>query len=207
MGLKAGMPRTPTDPNRAKSVGREIVGAAPTIICYFESEEMSKPADKLPVPFVHSRVINWSDTDAARIVYTVRFLDFAMEAIEQWFRTVIGYGWYEMNMDLGVGTPFVKADIDFKAPLTPRHRLHTTVLVERAGRASITFSVSGMRNDGVQSFSGRMVCCAIKTSEMKATDIPPEWRKRIEQYTDLCEENLEASRNRNGAAARSTRSV
>lgn len=141
-----------------------------------------------PVPFVHHRVINWSDTDAARIVYTVRFLDFAMEAIEEWFRTVIGSSWYEMNMDRGVGTPFVKVHIDFKAPLTPKHTLRTTVLVERAGRASITFAVSGERSDGVQSFTGRMVCCAIATGELKSIEIPKDWRERIDDYMARCAE-------------------
>lgn len=149
---------------------------------------MSRLTEPMPVPFVHRRVINWGDTDAARIVYTGRFLDFALEAIEDWFRTVVGYGWYEMNMDLGIGTPFVKADIDFKAPLTPRDGLATTVLVERAGRASIAFNVAGERDDGVCSFTGRLVCCAIAAGEMKPVEIPADWRARIEHYTACCRE-------------------
>ncbi|MGA8260073.1 MAG: thioesterase family protein [Arenicellales bacterium] len=152
---------------------------------------MSRLTDTAPAPFVHRRVINWGDTDAAHIVYTGRFLDFALEAIEDWFRAVVGYGWYEMNMDLGIGTPFVKADIDFKAPLTPRDGLQTTVLVERAGRASITFKVAGERDDGVCSFTGTLVCCVIAAGEMKPVEIPAKWRERIDQYTARC---LEASR-------------
>ena len=44
------------------------------------------PADQ--VPFVHRRVPTWGETDGARIVYTVRFVDYAMDAIEAWFREV-----------------------------------------------------------------------------------------------------------------------
>lgn len=146
---------------------------------------MSKPTEAA-VPVVHRRVINWSDTDAARIVYTVRFLDFAMEAIEQWFRNIVGCGWYEMNMDLGLGTPFVKVDIDFKAPLTPRDKLSITVLVERAGRSSITFNVAGDRDDGVRSFTGRLVCCVVDAAAKTPADIPAEWRARIEDYVSGC---------------------
>jgi acyl-CoA thioesterase FadM len=39
---------------------------------------MSRPTE----PFVHRRRILWGETDAARIAYTARFLDFAMEAAE-----------------------------------------------------------------------------------------------------------------------------
>ena len=147
---------------------------------------MSRPTEAPPAPFVHRRVINWGDTDAARIVYTGRFLDFALEAIEDWFRAVVGCGWYEMNMDLGIGTPFVKAGIDFKAPLTPRDGLRTTVLVERAGRASITFNVIGERDDGVRSFTGTLVCCVVAAGEMKPMEIPAPWRERIDHYTARC---------------------
>lgn len=139
---------------------------------------------------VHHRVINWSDTDAAQIVYTVRFLDFAMEAIEEWFRTVIGRDWYDMNMNLGIGTPFVKTDIDFRAPLTPRDALYITVLVEYAGYSSIAFNVTGDRGDGLRSFEGRMVCCAVeKKGAMKPVEIPAEWRGHIDRYVARCAAN------------------
>lgn len=140
----------------------------------------------MAAPFVHRKVINWSDTDAAQIVYTVRFLDFAMEAIEGWFRNVIGHGWYDMNMDLGIGTPFVKIDIDFRAPLTPRDSLCISVLVEHAGHSSIAFNVTGHRGDGILSFEGRLVCCAVDNSAMSPIEIPAEWRERIEGYIASC---------------------
>lgn len=147
---------------------------------------MSKPTDISPAPYVHRRVINWSDTDAAQIVYTVRFLDYVMEAVEGWFRSVVGTSWYEMNVDRGIGTPIVNVSFDFAAPLTPRHVLQLTVLVERAGRASIAFNVSGDRDDGVHSFKARLVCCAADNREMKSVDIPAEWRQRIEDYMARC---------------------
>lgn len=147
---------------------------------------MSRLTETAPAPFVHRRVINWGDTDSAHIVYTGRFLDFALEAIEEWFRVVVGYGWYEMNMDLGIGTPFVKADIDFRAPLTPRNELQTTVLVGRAGDSSITFEVTGQREDGVCSFSGRLICCVVAVGEMRPVEIPAAWRQRIDHYATRC---------------------
>lgn len=147
---------------------------------------MSKPTEPPAAPYVHQRVINWSDTDAAQIVYTVRFLDYVMEAIEGWWRTVVGTSWFEMNVDRNIGTPVVNVNFDFKAPLTPRHRLLLTVLVERAGRASITFNILGDRDDGIRSFTARLTACAVDNREQKSIEIPPEWRERIEDYMARC---------------------
>lgn len=150
---------------------------------------MSKPTEGPAAPYVHRRIINWSDTDAAQIVYTVRFLDYVMEAIEGWWRAVIGTSWYDMNMDRNIGTPVVSVNFDFKAPLTPKHVLELTVLVERAGRASITFNVYGDRDDGVRSFVARLTACAVDNRVQKSIEIPPEWRGRIEAYMARCEAN------------------
>lgn len=147
---------------------------------------MSKPTESGPAPYVHHRVIHWGDTDTAQIVYTVRFLDYVMEAVEGWFRSVVGLDWYAMNVDLHIGTPVVNVNIDFKAPLTPKYDLRLTVLVERAGRASIAFNVLGDRDDGVRSFDARLVICAVDTRQLKTTAIPADWRARIDDYVERC---------------------
>ena len=75
---------------------------------------MSRPTEGLEPPglLVHRRRVLRGETDAARIAYTARFLDFAMEATEAWFRDRLGAGWYELNFDHGIGTPFVHASLD-----------------------------------------------------------------------------------------------
>lgn len=150
---------------------------------------MSRPTEPSAAPYVHRRIINWSDTDAAQIVYTVRFLDYVMEAVEGWWRNVVGTSWYEMNVDRNIGTPVVNVNFDFTAPLTPRHVLELTVLVARAGRASITFNIFGDRDDGVRSFTAQLTACAVDNRAHESIEIPPEWRERIEDYMARCEVN------------------
>ncbi len=72
----------------------------------------------------------------ARIAYTARFLDYAMEAIERWCQDRLGTGWYEMNVDEGIGTPFVHVEMDFRSPVTPRDTLASTVRLIRLGGSS-----------------------------------------------------------------------
>ena len=144
---------------------------------------MSRPID-LPVPFTYRREIFWGDTDTALIVYTGRFLDYALEAIEAWFRATLGTDWYAMNVDLGLGTPYVHVDIDFISPLTPRDVLEVRVHVASIGRSSLGFSVAGYANGERLSFRGNLVSAFVNIKTMAKIAIPDEYRGRIEAYRD-----------------------
>ena len=42
------------------------------------------------LPYRYTRRIQWGDADPALMAYTSRFLDFAMDAADSWFRDVVG---------------------------------------------------------------------------------------------------------------------
>lgn len=138
------------------------------------------------VPYRNKRVPKWSETDAAQIVYTVRFVDYAMEAIEEWFRHVMRLDWYKMNTELDMGTPFVKIEMDIKSPLTPHDELETCVLVEQLGRSSLVFKVVGRRNGDEISFDSKFVCSMVQKSTMRSISIPQELRQKVEKYMAAC---------------------
>ena len=152
----------------------------------------SDPIDFLLGIYRHHRRPLWGETDSAQIVYTVRFTDYVMEAIEGWFIEVLGTGWYELNMDTGVGTPFVRLEMDIHKPLTPRDELIMPVLIEKLGNASITFRVQGRVEPDTISFDARFVCCMADHRTMKARRIPDNMRQVILDYMDSCE-NLDAN--------------
>ncbi len=136
----------------------------------------------MSVPYINIRNINWGDTDAANIAYTVRFFDFCMEAIEGWFRDICDTDWYVLNMDRAMGTPFVNINIDILAPLTPRYSLNTYVLIEKLGNASLIFRLKGIRSDEVQSFDASFTCCFVNNKDMVSVPIPKDIRHKIEEY-------------------------
>lgn len=141
---------------------------------------------KQSVPYIHRRIPLWSETDAAQIVYTVRFVDYAMEAIEGWFRNVMKLDWFRMNTELDMGTPFVKIDMDIKTPLVPYDELETCVLVEKMGRSSLTFNVIGRRNGEETSFESRFICSMVRKSTMQSIAIPDEQRENVNNYIKEC---------------------
>ena len=128
---------------------------------------MPKPTE----PYVHHYRLGFSDTDAARIAYTGRFAYFAMEAIEGWFRDRLGTDWFTLNVDEGIGTPFVHLALDFRSPLTPRDTVATTVILARLGRSSLTFQLTGCVGERV-SFEGKFVCVFVDGAQGTTIDIP-----------------------------------
>jgi acyl-CoA thioesterase FadM len=138
---------------------------------------MSRPTE----PFVHRRRILWGETDAARIAYTARFLDFAMEATEAWFLDRLGIGWYELNVDHGMGTPFVHASLDFRSPVTPRDGIGTTVLLARLGGSSLRLAVAGRADAGRRLvYEGTLVCAFVDNTAMRPIPVPDRLRPALE---------------------------
>lgn len=150
---------------------------------------MSRPTEaaaEATAPFVHRRRILWGETDAARIAYTARFLDFAMEAVEGWFRERLGAGWYELNLDHGVGTPFVHASLDFRSPVTPRDELESTVVLARLGGSSLRFVVKGRADAGRRLvYEAVLVCAFVDPVAMRAIRVPAAFRPALEREASL----------------------
>ncbi len=121
----------------------------------------------------HDIVVTWGDCDPARIVYTGRLPWFALDAINAWWMNHLGQGWYEMELDRNVGTPFVRLEMDFRSPVTPRHPLRCYVWPTRLGKSSITFRVDG-EQDGKICFSTKTVSVFIVADAFQKTAPPSD---------------------------------
>lgn len=134
----------------------------------------------MPRPFTHEIRVGWGDCDPARIAYTANIPAWSLEAIEAWWAHLVGgAGWYHMEFDLGWGTPFVHMDLDFRSPVTPRHRLVCTVAPTRLGTRSITFRVTGSQ-DGTLCFEGTFVSVFIVAGSLETREVPADVRDLIE---------------------------
>ena len=130
--------------------------------------------------FVHEIRVGWGDCDPARIAYNGHLPGFALQAIDAWWEHQLdGDGWYQMELDRGTGTPFVHMSIDFRSPVTPRHRLACSVWPVALGQKSVTFRVEA-RQDGTLCFEGKFVCVFIEPSDFSAKPAPADYRAVIE---------------------------
>ena len=147
-----------------------------------------KAQTKVP-PFVHRLVPAWGDADPARMIYTARFPDYALRAIDAWMLAKVGADFYRMNEDWGIGTPFVHLQCDFRSPATPRDALLIAVRVEKVGTSSLTFKIScAIEADGRLCFEGRFVCVCVEAraqSKAGARPMPLDQRIRAAAERDL----------------------
>lgn len=123
------------------------------------------------------REVPFGHCDPAGILYTPRALDYCLEAIDAfWKRALDGRGWYEMNVDLDRGTPFVNVNIDFRSPISPRVPLRLRVAPARIGTTSVVFSVVA-HQQGRLCFEASLTSVLVVRSTLRP--VPPEdWLRR-----------------------------
>tara|TARA_R110002020_G_scaffold370688_2_gene582301 strand:- start:4931 stop:5350 length:420 start_codon:yes stop_codon:yes gene_type:complete len=133
-------------------------------------------------PYLHEIRVTWGDCDPARIAYTARIPAWALDAINGFWEHVLdGDGWFQMEIDRGYGSPFVHMRLDFRSPVTPRHRLICAVRPVRLGTKSIEFAVEGSQ-DGTPCFEGRFVCVFTNSADFTSRPAPDEIRAAVEPY-------------------------
>ena len=129
----------------------------------------------------HTVGITWGDCDPAKIVYTGRLPWFALDAINSWWENQLdGDGWFQMETDRNVGTPFVRLEMDFRYPVTPRHDLVCHVWPVQLGSTSIAFRVDG-EQDGKICFSTRTVSVFITANTFAKTPPPEDIQQIVER--------------------------
>jgi acyl-CoA thioesterase FadM len=132
-------------------------------------------------PFVHRIRIRRGDFDRAAITHAARIPAWALEAIEAWWHHA-GLDWYQINLDRGVGTPFVHMKVDLRSPLTPRHSLDCEVAVTRLGHRSVTHAVRGSQN-GVLCFEGEFVEVFVDAKTLKPRTLPADILASMRTHT------------------------
>lgn len=129
--------------------------------------------------FEHVIRVTWGDCDPARIAYTGRLPWFALDAINAWWEDKLGGdGWFQMELDRNVGTPFVRLEMDFSRPVTPRHRLSCFVWPVHLGETSIAFRVDA-EQDGKLCFSTRTVSVFIVADQFSKQRPPADIREIV----------------------------
>ncbi|THH37016.1 acyl-CoA thioesterase [Aliishimia ponticola] len=129
--------------------------------------------------FAHEIRVGWGDCDPAKIAYTGRIPEWALASIDAWWEAHLdGDGWFQMELDRGYGTPFVSMQLDFRHPITPRHRLICRVHPVRLGTKSISFAVSGFQND-VLCFEGEFTNVFVDPNGFQSIPAPVEVRALV----------------------------
>lgn len=145
----------------------------------YRTEEMIGTA-----PVIVRRVVRWGESDYAQVVYTARFLDYALEAMEVWFHHVTGTDWSLYGVENKLLMPAKACDLDFHRPLRPNDPFDQTVRVTRLGTTSYTLAVAGTTLDGDPVYDANCTWVTIDPGEGKSIPMPDDLVDAIQAYVE-----------------------
>lgn len=137
-------------------------------------------------PFSYRRRVAFGDCDPARIYYAPRAVDYAVEAVESWYGSVLGVSWTEGLGRYRLGPDFARIDCEYFRPLLPDREVRVRVRVAEIGGESLTFLAEGEDDSGNRCFRVRLESLFLDRANGSPAPIPEELRERIEEYRARC---------------------
>ncbi len=134
-------------------------------------------------PFTIRRRVRFGECDPAGVVYTVRFSDYMISAMELFLAEMFGGPQAERIRVLGVGMPIKALRFVFLAALRPDDVFDMVVRVADVRRTSFDLAVTASLPDGVPAFEATItpICIPIG-GERRSVEIPASFRERLVAY-------------------------
>jgi len=133
-----------------------------------------------PGPFFYRRRVAFGECDPARIYYTPRAVDYALEAVEAWFGSVLEVSFGELIDRRGLEISVMRVDCDFVRPLVAGQVFRARVGVCGIEGEAILFRAAGEDESGAPYFRVDLLMCFSERKSHAPVPIPPEHRRRIE---------------------------
>jgi acyl-CoA thioester hydrolase len=127
-------------------------------------------------PFCWTLRVYYEDTDTGGVVFYANYLKFFERARTEWLRAA-GVGQQALSESHGVMFIVKSTAVDYHAPAKLDDELKLSVVVERLGRASVTFVQEAWRLGAGQPellCTGRIKVGCVDTSGFRPAAIPAE---------------------------------
>jgi 4-hydroxybenzoyl-CoA thioesterase len=129
---------------------------------------------------VFERAAKFEEVDAAGIVFFARFVTWAHEAMEHFFRQVEG-GYADLIMRRRIGFPAVKLESEFFAPVRYGDVISIETRVGHLGNKSAMF-VYDMTRDGQPVAKLHHTVVITDLDKMRSTTMPDDVRAVLEKH-------------------------
>jgi acyl-CoA thioesterase FadM len=139
-------------------------------------------------PFSYRRRIAFGECDPARIYYAPRAVDYAVEAVEAWYESVLGITWADLVVRHGLEATFARVDCEYLRPLVAGQTIQVRLRVVGTDATKIHFRMSGEGDSGDPYFQASLVACLVERNHVTPVPVPPGIRDRIETYRSQCGE-------------------
>lgn len=128
---------------------------------------------------VFERTVPFGHCDPAGILYTPRALDLCLEAIDDFWKTILdGNGWFELTTELDRGSPFVNVNIDFRNPMTAKFPITVELDLAKLGSTSVVFQLRTFQENKL-CFEASLTCVLVINSRLEKVSQDDWFRKKI----------------------------
>lgn len=159
----------------------------PDLDLHSTKSRKSSPALLMTHRFVHSRRVEFADTDLAGIMHFSNFFKF-MEVSEHAFYRSLGFSVHDFRPKPdapAIGWPRVHASADFRLPIRFEDEIAVELLIERIGNKSISYVFHFWTPSKQLAATGKFTVACVQFGEgdapMKAVQIPEEVRSKISE--------------------------
>ncbi|OZI71990.1 acyl-CoA thioesterase [Bordetella genomosp. 12] len=135
-------------------------------------------------PFVVRRRVRWGECDPAGVVYTGKFVDYMLAAVNLFYANLAPVEFRQLLGELGIGMPCRGLDMDFRGALWPEDEFEIRVGVQEIRRSTFDMRVHGYQEGGRDIFLGRFsAICIPGDGQRKSVAIPAALRSLLESHT------------------------
>ena len=125
----------------------------------------------------------WGDTDPASTLYSVNAFALGIEAMEAFYRDVVGITFRDLQEVRGLGAPMVHASCDYVGYAWLSDKLCLDVAIERLGQSSIAWKIDALKLPTSEpAFHLKLVSASISLETRRATALPADFRDAMEPY-------------------------
>ncbi|MDB5967515.1 MAG: thioesterase [Polaromonas sp.] len=133
-------------------------------------------------PLVVMKRVRWADCDPAGVVYTGKFTEYLLIAVNYFFDE-LGQGNYSQWVKgLQVDTPCKGLDMEFHGALWPEDEFEMHCTVPQVREHSYDIRVEAVQQGGRKIFTGRFSPICISREVRKRTRIPDDMRAVLARF-------------------------
>lgn len=133
-------------------------------------------------PLVVRKRVRWADCDPAGVVYTGRFSEYLLTAVNYFFDE-IGHGHYaRWVQDLQVDTPCKGMEMQFHGALWPEDAFDMCCTVSTVRQHSYDIRVEATQPGGRRVFTGRFSPICISRQVRQRVAIPPQMLQALQRF-------------------------
>ena len=137
-------------------------------------------------PLTIRRRVRFGDCDPAGIVYTVRFSDFVLSALDLFLHEIVGEPYAQEHARLGIHTPIKALNFVFRSALHPDDEFDMVVRIGEIRTRTFELHINAATPAGKRVFDAVMtpICVTPQEDVRAAIAIPAEFLGRLVAYRD-----------------------